>query len=255
MEGIKKYIKENVNKIVDELFDRMAFSLLGNIPHLKNKKILVISSKPHLGIGHLFMRALGKNDLNELEEAALKHLLDTAYYYIDTLKRQTKEKITTGLYQKIEEAQKENKKPTQKDINLYIIDELKRAGNHMALIAAAESNNAKNVGTAIKISHIASELNDDNPNVAFIVVRDNKTCEECKRLHLLDDKVTPKVWKLSEIGYGYHKKGENNPKIGGLHPHCRCALTFIPKNFGFKDGKLTFIDNGHDEYKKQRGLK
>jgi hypothetical protein len=71
----------------------------------------------------------------------------------------------------------------------------------------------------------------------------------------MPDLVTPRVWKLSEIGFGYHKKGENNPKIAGLHPHCRCGLAFLAPGFGFKGGQVSWIGEGHDEYKAQRGQK
>ena len=39
---------------------------------------------------------------------------------------------------------------------------------------------------------------------------------------MLPDGITPRVWKMSEMGSGYHKKGDSSPKIGGLHPRCRC---------------------------------
>lgn len=44
-------------------------------------------------------------------------------------------------------------------------------------------------------------------------------CDICKSIHTLNVTI-PRLWYLSEIGHGYHKKGETNPKIGGLHPHC-----------------------------------
>lgn len=255
MDGVQKYIKQNVEKIVNELFDKMAFSLLGQIPHLKNKKMLVISSKPHMGLGHLFLKTLGKQQLNEIESEMLKHLLETAYHYIDALKTKTKERLYNNIVNEVERANKKGEKPSERDIKHQIVNELRRAGDHMATITAAELNKVKNVGTAIKITKVASDQGDDNPTVVFLVVKDDKTCEECKRLHLLKDGITPRAWKLSEIGYGYHTKGDENPKIGGLHPHCRCFLTFVPKNFGFINGRLSFIDEGYDEFKKQRNEK
>jgi hypothetical protein len=68
----------------------------------------------------------------------------------------------------------------------------------------------------------------------------------------MPDKITPRVWKLSEIKFSYHKKGESNPSISGLHPHCRCSLTFLSPNFGFRDGQVSFMGLGHNEYLKQR---
>ena len=72
-------------------------------------------------------------------------------------------------------------------------------------------------------------------------------------LHLLPDKKTPRLWKLSEIGHEYHKKGDPNPKLPGLHPNCRCKLTYLAQGFGFdKDGKVTWKGVDHDELEFQR---
>lgn len=36
----------------------------------------------------------------------------------------------------------------------------------------------------------------------------------------MPDGITPRLWKLSEVGSGYHRKGDESPKLGGLHPNC-----------------------------------
>ena len=77
-------------------------------------------------------------------------------------------------------------------------------------------------------------------------------CNECKRVHLMPDGITPKVFKLSEVSAQYHKKGENIPSYAGLHPHCRCSLVMLPQNYGFKKGKISYMTDGYDEYKTQR---
>ena len=86
-----------------------------------------------------------------------------------------------------------------------------------------------------------------------MTVRDQHRCDECTRLHMMPDGVTPKVWKLSDVGSGYHKKGQSQPKVGGLHPHCRCMLTHLLSGYGFDaSGRVTYIAAGHDEYENQR---
>lgn len=78
-------------------------------------------------------------------------------------------------------------------------------------------------------------------------------CSECKKLHLLPDEQTPRVWKMSEVGAGYHKKGDPAPKVGGLHPHDRCTIQTLPPGYGFEGGRITYIGKDHDEFAKQRG--
>jgi hypothetical protein len=101
------------------------------------------------------------------------------------------------------------------------------------------------------ISRVAAGIGDNDPTVFFVVVKDDKTCNECTRLHLNPDG-TPRVLKFSELKQGYHKRGEDNPSAFGLHPHCRCTLTYLSKGFGFKAGRVAYIREGHDEYAKQR---
>jgi hypothetical protein len=89
--------------------------------------------------------------------------------------------------------------------------------------------------------------------VFFIVTIDDVTGSEEFALHLLPDRKTPRLWKLSEIGHEYHKKGDNNPKLAGLHPNCRCKLTYLANGFGFdEDGKVTYKSSEYNALEEQR---
>jgi hypothetical protein len=109
------------------------------------------------------------------------------------------------------------------------------------------------MGTAMQISKVGAANGEEDPTVFFIVTIDDVTGSEEFVLHLLPDRKTPRVWKLSEIGNEYHKKGDSNPKFAGLHPNCRCKLTYLAKGYGFNaDGKVTYIGKDHDEFAIQR---
>ena len=70
----------------------------------------------------------------------------------------------------------------------------------------------------------------------------------------MEDGITPRLWYLSEVGKGYHRKGENFPSILELHPHGRCYLTTLIEGFGFNSkGKVTYKKKGYSEIKRQRG--
>lgn len=74
------------------------------------------------------------------------------------------------------------------------------------------------------------------------------------RLHVMEDGVTPRLWFLSEVSRGYHRKGDNVPSVHELHPHGRCIMTTILPGFGFdKEGRITYIDKEHDAIEHQRG--
>jgi hypothetical protein len=122
-------------------------------------------------------------------------------------------------------------------LRTHLDDVMKEMGTHVEAIVDTEASNARNVSLMDGIVRINAVRGIDDPVVYFVVVRDNVTCPECIKLHLLEDKRTPRVWKLSEVGQGYHKRGDDHPKIGGLHPHCRCTMVTLLPGFGFKGGR------------------
>jgi hypothetical protein len=81
-------------------------------------------------------------------------------------------------------------------------------------------------------------------------------CDFCRKIHLLPDNITPRVWLSSEVETGYHIKNSDRPCWSGLHPNERCALTSLLPGFGFsKDGRVTWIGQGHNELEYQRNYK
>jgi hypothetical protein len=93
----------------------------------------------------------------------------------------------------------------------------------------------------------------EDPTVCFISVNDIHRCEECKRLHTLDDGTTPRLWRLSQVATGYHKKGSPFPSVVGIHPHCRCGLTTVMPGYGFdSQGQVEAKYPGFDAYADQR---
>jgi hypothetical protein len=220
MRGISSSSKNKIHELVDELFDRMALHLIGEVPSLRNKKSVIFTSKPDLTLSHLFLKSLGSERLLPQEKEALKNLLSTAEEYISALRAKTKAQLTESIDSYIKEQILKNQKPSTVEIKNKINETLTKARDHFKTIAEAESTKARNMGKALQIGKVAASQGVQDPNVYYVVIRDGKTCSECVRLHLMDDLITPRVWKLSEIGFSYHKKGQPNPKISGLHPHC-----------------------------------
>jgi len=72
-----------------------------------------------------------------------------------------------------------------------------------------------------------------DPTVVFIGPNDRYTCKACKRLYFLEDGVTPRVWKMSELRHGRSKHGDVSPCKGMSHPSCRHAASTMMPGFGF----------------------
>jgi len=237
MRGISSSSKNKIHELIDDLFDKMTLQLVGEVPSLRNKKSIIFTSKPDLTLAHIFLKTLGSEKPLPQEREALKNLLSTAEEYVSSLRAKTKAQVTESIDSYVKEQYLKNEKPSTVEIKKIINENLEKAKNHFKTIAEAESTKARNMGKALQIGKVAASQGVSDPNVYYVVVRDGKTCSECVRLHLMPDLVTPRVWKLSEIGFGYHKKGENNPKIAGLHPHCFTGDMLLHTEKGLKSFK------------------
>lgn len=252
MVGLDSNKKDSINRIVEDMFDRIALQFIGDIPRLKNAKRLIISGSPNFGLTHLFVQAMANRKPNEIEQDVLKSLLVSSDGYIQSLKNTTQSNVTDRLDGIFREANLQNRRVSKEEIDSVLEEEFRKSSSKLKTIMESESTKLRNLGTMMDISKVASSIGDEDPTVFFIIIKDNTTCKECIRLHTTDG-VTPRLWKFSELKQGYHKRGEANPSAFGLHPHCRCTMAYLTKGFGFdKKGKLKYIQGGFDAYAMQR---
>ena len=240
MFGISSASKEAINKVVEDIFDRIALQFIGDIPKLKYKKLLLISHEPHFGLANLFIQAMANKAPNPIEADALKSLLESSHGYIEALKNRTRSNITERIDGAVKEAQLRKEKVTEETVQALMAEELNKAKAHLRAITESESTKLRNVGALMDISRVSSSIGDPDPNVFFVVVKDGKTCNECLKIHLEPNQVTPRVWKLSELKQSYHKRGEEFPSAFGLHPHCFTENTKIHTTNGLENIKNLF---------------
>ncbi len=253
MIGISSSGKEQISSIVESMFDSLALQLIGNIPKLQNKKTLVISSKSNYGLSNLFVQSMQNKNPNSIEQDVLKSLLNSAHGYVESLKNRTASNVTERVDGLIKESKMSGQKIEESKVQEIIAEELEKAKNHMKTIAEAESTKLRNLGTMMDITKVSSALSDQDPTVFFSMVKDNSTCKECLRLHMMPDQVTPRLWKLSELSHSYHKRGNDKPSLFGLHPGCRCGITYLSKGYSFnKEGKLKYQSENFDAFEDQK---
>ena len=248
MKGLSLRAVEAIEKLIEDTFGSLALDFLGIVPKLtKEKKIVFSTSKNSLT--SIFLNSLETTDPTKSEEETLKVLLRVADSYVSALENRTKSRVIGSLDSYIKNQNSKGLDISYELMRDMVNKEMGQAKKHFSMIANTESNKASNVGTALQISKFGEE----DPTVFFNVVIDDVTGSEEFKLHLLPDRVTPRVWKLSEIGSEYHKRGDSNPKFPGLHPHCRCKLTYLAKGWGFSEaGKIKYIEPDHDEFSSQR---
>lgn len=253
MYGISSSGKEAIELAVSKMFDVLAYKLLGNIPKLKNKSPF-FSSSPIMSLAHIFIQALGNKEPNHFEKDVLRGILNSSYGYIEGLKNKTSSSVVESVDSLVREAKIRGERVNSTQITELISEKMEKAKSEIKLIAEAETTKTRNLGHTMDIADKASKDGIEDPTVFFIVVRDGLLCNECKKLHMMPDEVTPRCWKLSELSMNWHKRGEDRPSVSGEHPHCRCGPAYLAPGWGFKNGFVSFISEDHDEYKEQRGL-
>lgn len=253
MYGISSSGKEAIEAAVSKMFDSLAYMLLGNIPKLRNKSPF-FSSSPKFSLAHIFMQAMGNKEPNHFERDVLRGILNSSHGYIEGLKNRTSSNVTEAVDALVKEAKIKGDYVSSAQVSEIISKQMGKAKSDLKLIAEAETTKTRNMGHTMDIISNAKQQGIEDPTCFFIVVRDGSLCNECKRLHMLDDDITPRAWKMSELSMSWHKRGDPNPSACGEHPFCKCSLSQLPTGWGFKNGFVSFISLNHDEYAKQRGL-
>lgn len=240
-----------IEREVDKLFDRAAARYLG--PAAMDKRIYV-GFKNELSLPGIFMAA-AREEGAVPDKKIIEALTRNASTYLDAYRASTKAQVVKKVQSFLQQAEIGGVKTDLKTVlGGELTDVWGKATSEVKRMVDTEASNARNMGTLEGILAVNASEGIEDPVIYFVVVRDQYLCDECKRLHLLDDEVTPRLWKLSDVGHGYHKKKESNPKIGGLHPHCRCTMVTLMPGYGFgTDGMVKFVSLDHNEFKKQHG--
>lgn len=246
-----------IETAVDVLFERAKARLLGPSSKRRTKmpgKNLVFSFVPDLTLGALFTAASKEEGVHQPSFDVLAGLMGIAEAYLDAQKEKTKAQVTNTVHSFVRDAASKGEPVDVREaLGEQLADIWTKVNADVRKIVETETTIVRNMGVDDAIQRISAMQGIEDPVVFFVVVRDNSLCPECKRLHLRPDGITPRVWKRSEVGAGYHKKGQDNPKVGGLHPHCRCVMSVLTPGFGFDaGGKVIWKGRQHNELEEQR---
>lgn len=238
-------VKKIIENRISQLFDSVKSRFLS--PRFKRE------GNPH------FDRSLSLpgmyEDANKVEGGipsieTVESLIDSSDKYFNSLKDKTVNKVISNLEGTLSEGD-----VTPEDLNESIAGSLEEVKAEVQRIVESQTQASKNIGLFDGILRRAGAVGIADPLVAFVPVKNRADiCDECFRLHLLEDGITPRVYKFSELTAGYHEKGSDVPSIHSAHPNCRCAPITLFYGYGFKGGKIAYISKDHNEYNFQRGI-
>lgn len=249
MKGISSTIQEQIDKVLDRFFNQMARQLLGYLPNQGDKSVM-ISAVPEDSLIHLFVESIGGRKPVPHEEEVLKNLLLTTSNYVESLKSKTKADVLNSLTSAVTDARLREKEASVTDLGEILKEKMGKAQSHFKLIAETEATKFRNTGRFLNIKKVSPT---DDPVVVFLVMKNGNVCDECLRIHLLEDGITPRAFRMSQITSDYHKKGTNTPSLCGIHPNCKCSCVVVPQGWGYKNGRISFISKNYDLYKDQNG--
>lgn len=248
MFSLTKRALKAIHSSVDLAFKRIKWRVLGP-DFVKGPKGPLKPFHKRWSLPGLYHSAAAEEAM-EPNEKMLHGLMTIAEGYIDAEAERTKAKVAHAVQTALNG-------DADADLEALIIEELepvwKETTENVVRIVDTEGTTARNMGTLEGVARAADMIGNEDPYVFFIPVRDDKLCAECKRVHLLPDGKTPRIFKMSEVSTGYHKRGDDAPSVSGLHPHCRCSLTGMARGYGFDaGGKIEFRSLDHDEFAAQR---
>jgi len=251
MRGLSFAALEKIAKLIDGHFDVIGLNFLGLIPKSKGSR-LFFDAEPN-SLVSLFLEALDTKSPTKTEEDTLKSILIIADSYVDALKEKTKAQVLQDINAYVNDQKRQKKPINLTKVNKIFNEKMDKAKVHFELIAGQESYKTQNVAKALQFTRIGENLGESDPTVFWVVTHDHVTGPYEYILHTLPDKITPRLWKLSEIQSSYFKPGDQYPSFSGLHVFCRCKINYLPIGYGFdSNGKIKFIAKDHDEFKIQR---
>lgn len=244
--------KSSLSKIrsaVDRLFAKARQLLLGREP---GAKTILVSSDKTLGDMYEASAQHAGGHPSDHTAATFREITKS---YLDAAQARARAQVVKDVDSTIREVEARGETPDPGGvIGAKLAETLGTITRDVQRIAETEATAVRNVGVIEGITRNSVLAGEDDPVIFFRVVRDPPwPCDECKRIHLLPDQITPRVYKLSEVKMGYHKKGEDQPCMSGLHPNCQCLPAACPRGYGFSAGSLVFKSLDWDEFAHQRG--
>jgi hypothetical protein len=246
-----------IEAAVDQLFDKAKMRYLGPeaLERMGAKRIYA-SFKPQFSLPGIIHSA-AREERAIPDQKVIQSLAANAGHYLDSYRSSAKAQVIKEVQSFLQQAEMAGVKTDLETVlGGKLADVWGKTTYDVKRMIDTELSNGRNMGALEGIIGVNTSQGIEDPVVYFVVVHDDSLCKECKRLHLLEDGVTPRCWFLSELGQGYHKKGDEHPAVGGLHPHCRCTMVTLMPGYGFgADGTVKFLETDHDELERQRGLK
>lgn len=250
---------------------KLKLDLLG--PKYLNKafKFMLKDFDPKTTIGHVYMDAMTNHafDPKASNDSILGALEQQLFQTIEGTEQKANSDITrsvTNLLKEMEIGSKLKGLDPQeylktddfmskyKEFEDSITKTVQFVNTSAKTIANNELNTVQNFGAHAGIMHTSAAMGISDPIVFKIGSADGSTrCAACWKLWYMDDRITPRLYKMSELDATPGNDRKNpRPSISVTHINCACMLATLSPGMGFEAGKVNYVGPDHDEYAKQQ---
>ena len=247
-----------IDAAIEALFNRMKLRFLGKNFEPKQIRFSVkpdkaVDYREDLALPSIFDKAARSEGMKP-NEPLKQSVTEIIEQYLDAHQESAKAKIRSTVQTFLSEAEAGTEGGVEKVLKEELSNVMEKVTSGVQNVVDNEMGRAKNLSTLDAITKINAFSNISDPTVVFIGPNDQHTCKDCQRLFYLEDGITPRAWKVSELKMGLGKHGDTSPCAGGQHPHCRHSYGTMMPGFGFTSGgKITYIEPGFDIWKFQHG--
>ena len=245
-----------IDTAIEALFNRMKLRFLGKNFEPKQIRFSVkpdkaVDYREDLSLPSIFDKAAASEGMkpNQPLKQSVTGIIEQ---YLDAHQEAAKAKVKAAVQSALSEAEMAGEEvDVNKVLKEQLSDVMDGVTTGVKTVVDNEMGRAKNLSTLDAITKISAFSNISDPTVVFIGPNDQHTCKDCQRLFYLEDGITPRVWKMSELKAGYGRHGATCPCMGIQHPHCftgnmrlYCDKGMIPISELVGQGKLLLtVDN------------
>jgi hypothetical protein len=268
-----KKVQSFISEYIEKMFNGFRLNLLGPDKHQKGFMFSVRKFDPKTTLAYHYLQGNTLNSVKAIpsDEKTVKKITDVAENYVEALEQKTKADVTRivgeafdniNLISKTHNISYKEASQTQeaskylKDMEEALAEQKSKTLNAADLIVGTEVHNSQSLGILDGIIGASKSMGIKDPTCFKLVIADERLCPVCRKLWLLPDGITPKVYKLSELSAGPGTDRKNpQPSVMITHFRCRCLISLLLPSFGFQNGKISFIGNNHNEWEHQRNHK
>ena len=254
---LPKAAAKAVSDVVTALFNRAKARFLGKTYKATEIQIGYITKplehREDLSLPGIFDSAAKAEGVTNPNEKLRQSCIDIASQYFDAHLEATKAQVLNAVQSYLHESQTSGTVDPDKELKEALESVVEKAASNIKTVTENETTRGKNLGSIDAILRMAAVDGVQDPLIYFSGPSDSHTCNECLRMFFMPDRITPRVWRMSELSHAYHVRGADRPSICSGHPNCRHFIVSILPGYGFSGGSLKFIAPDYDILKDQRG--